>query len=281
MHNERKEGIMRQQDPTPASNPAETYEQYFVPTLFRPWSHVLLQHAALQSGERVLDVACGTGIVARQVAPAVGAGGKVVGLDINPAMLAVARSQPPPEGATIEWHEASALALPFPSAVFDLVLCQQGLQFFSDKLSALREMRRVLAPHGRAVLSVWQSLAHNPVYQALDEAVERHLGTPAFTTPFSLGDADEVRQLLSQAGFQHVAMAAVERMVRFPASKDFVQLAVLAAAAVIPAFAQLDAAARAALVAAVKQDVDATLQRYTEGDTLVFPMAAYIAKAQV
>ncbi len=125
---------MSQQPPPVAhENPAQAYESYFVPALFVPWTAVLLEHAAPRPGERVLDVACGTGVVARNAAPLVGSEGKVAALDISPAMLDVARSLPAPAGARIDWHEGSALALPFPSEAFDLVLCQQGLQFFPDR----------------------------------------------------------------------------------------------------------------------------------------------------
>jgi ubiquinone/menaquinone biosynthesis C-methylase UbiE len=137
---------------------------------------VLLEYAAPQPGERVLDVACGTGSVARHAAPLVGADGKVIGLDLNPGMLAVARALPAPPGATIEWLEGNATSLALPDDAFELVLCQQGLQFFPDRGAALREMRRVLAEGGRVAISVWQALPRHPVYEALFEATAPHLG---------------------------------------------------------------------------------------------------------
>jgi ubiquinone/menaquinone biosynthesis C-methylase UbiE len=139
----------------PSPNPAETYEAYFVPNLFGPWTAVLLDAARPAPGARVLDVACGTGIAARTVAPRVGARGRVVGLDLSPAMLSVARRVGlPPGAAPVAWVRGSAQALPFPAPTFDLVLCQQGLQFFPNGAAAVREMRRVLRPGGRAVISV-------------------------------------------------------------------------------------------------------------------------------
>lgn len=271
------------QDRTLSENPAEAYERYLVPALFVPWTKVLLEHAAPQPGERVLDVACGTGVVARHVAPQVGLSGAVVALDISPAMLAVARSIPPTEGATIVWQEGSALALPFPAGAFDLVLCQQGLQFFPDRATATREMRRVLGPHGRVALSVWQTIQHHPVYEALYSAIARHLGTTvaAIATPFSLGDPDELRALLTAAGFQRVEVAPVTRTVRFPEPTQFVQLAVLAAAAAVPVFAQMDAAARTALVEAVAREVESTLRAYIAGEMVVVRRAAHIGLAHV
>ena len=267
----------------PGENPAETYERYFVPAMFVPWAQVLLERAAPQPGERVLDVACGTGVVARHVAPKVGPTGAVVALDINPAMLAVARSVPTVEGAAIVWQEGSALALPFPEADFNLVLCQQGLQFFPDRLAALREMRRVLRPDGRVALSVNQALQDNPVYEALYSAIARHLGTTAaaIASPFALGDAGELRALLTAAGFQRVEVGPVTLIVRFPAPARFVQLTVLSSAAVLPVFAQMDPAARTELVEAVAREMEPTLQPYIDGNIVAFPMAANIGLAYV
>ena len=114
------------------------------------WAADLVDRAALQPGERVLDVACGTGVVARVAAERVGSTGRVAALDVNSGMLAVARSLPAVTGAPVEWHEGSALALPFPDAAFDVAFCQLGLQFFPDRPKALREIRRVLVPDRQA-----------------------------------------------------------------------------------------------------------------------------------
>src|SRR3990167_1691132 len=214
-------------------NPAETYEQYFVPAMFLPWATILLRHAALQSGERVLDVACGTGIVARQAAPLMGAGGQVVAVDMNPAMLGVARALQAPSGATITWQEGNAMALPFPDGAFDVALCQHGLQFVPDRAGAVREMRRVLAPGGRALVIVLQALARHPVFEALMESVARNLSLPvsAVMTPFALCDADELRTLFTAAGFKKVDIIPESTVVRFPEPERFVPLAVTSSAA--------------------------------------------------
>ena len=132
-----------------SGNAPQAYERYMVPTLFTPWAQELLARAALHAGERVLDVACGTGIVARLAAQRVGPSGYVMGVDLNAAMIETARTQTPPAGAPVEWREGDAHALPCADATFDVVCCQQGLQFFPDKPHALREMHRVLGPGGR------------------------------------------------------------------------------------------------------------------------------------
>jgi ubiquinone/menaquinone biosynthesis C-methylase UbiE len=145
-----------------AGNAPESYEHHMVPTFFKPWAEELLTRATLQRGERILDVACGTGIVARLAAEQVGSSGYVMGVDLNAGMLEVARAQTPTSGATVEWREGDANALPCADTTFDVVFCQQGFQFFPEKAVALREMHRVLVPGGRLALSVWRSLPYNP-----------------------------------------------------------------------------------------------------------------------
>ena len=137
---------------TYGGSPPENYERYFVPAIGEPVARDLIDRAALRPGERVLDVACGTGIVARLAAEQVGVTGTVAGLDVNPGMLAAARSVTPPE-TSIDWHQASAEAMPLPDDTFDVVLCQMGLQFMADKPAALSDMRRVLASGGRILLN--------------------------------------------------------------------------------------------------------------------------------
>ena len=266
----------------PAPNPAEAYERHLVPSLFAPWAADLLRRVAPRPGERVLDVACGTGIVARRIVPlvhAAGAAGQVVGLDVSPAMLAVARARAAAEGAQIEWREADAVALPFPAGAFDLVLCQQGLQFVPDRPAAVREMRRVLAPEGRVAVAAWRDLAFHPVYRALGEALRRRLGT-GFEAPFSLGEAGDLRALLEQAGLRRVTVEPVTRQVRFPDPEQFVDLSIRGAAAVISAFTQIDEAGRRALVEAIRREVDAVLQVHLEGNVLTMPMHAHVATGQ-
>jgi SAM-dependent methyltransferase len=249
--------------------------------MFTPWANVLLEVARPQPGERVLDVACGTGIVARTVAPMVGPNGRVAGLDVNAAMLAVARSLPPVQGAPIEWREESALAMTLPDASFDLVLCQQGLQFFPDKTAGVREMRRVLKSSGRAVVACWQSLEHNPAFDAMIRAEARRLNEPVKTlsVPFSLGDADELRALFTEGGFRRVEVMAHRMVTRFPQPDRFVQLSIQSGAAVIPALRDMDPSARAHLANAIGRELRDELAHYIEGDFLASPLAAHIVVA--
>lgn len=263
-----------------SGNTAELFERYMVPAIFGPWGADLVTLAAPQPGERVLDVACGTGVVARLAAPHVGATGQVRGLDINAEALAVARSLPPPLGAVITWHEGSAVAMPFADATFDLVLCQQGLQFFPDRPAALRDMHRVLVPDGRVALSVWRAIQHSPAYAVLADALERQGFAEVATsrrTPFVLGNAEEIRALLAEAGFQHVTMHLASKMARFASPELFVRLQTTASVtAPASVFARVSEEARWALI----HDVSVTLRSYVDDAGLAFPMEAHVAVAR-
>jgi SAM-dependent methyltransferase len=199
----------------------ENYERYFVPAIGAPVARDLIEVAALRSGERVLDVACGTGLVARLAAERVGRAGSVAGSDINPGMLAVARASVPP-GAAITFYETAAEAMPLPDAAFDVVLCQMGLQFFSDKPAAVREMVRVLAPGGRLVLNV-PGPTPEPL-SILAEALGRHVD-PRMASfvhlVFSLHDPDEVRALLAGAGLRDLDIRTAPKTLRLPPPEAF------------------------------------------------------------
>ncbi|MDB5729058.1 MAG: Methyltransferase type 11 [Noviherbaspirillum sp.] len=266
---------------TSQPNPAETYEQYFVPAMFRPWAAVLLRHAAPKPGHAVLDIACGTGIVAREVASLVGAEGKVVALDVNPAMLTVAKGRPVTPGSMIEWQLGNAMSLPFADASFDLTLCQHGLQFFPDRAGAIREMHRVLKRDGRASVIVLQDLAKHPVFEAVIQSISSHFSLPAsaFAIPFALSSAEELKNLFLSGGFEKVEVIPETTTVQFPNPERFVPLAVMSSAAAVPAFAQLEAEGRASLLQSVSAEVGSTVQKYREGDAIVFPMYANVAIA--
>ena len=263
-----------------STNPAEMYEEYFVTGIHGPWTPLFLGQAAPRAGERVLDVACGTGVVARQIARNLRLE-RLVGVDINPEMLDVARSKSEPIPGGIEWQQGDAHALPFADEAFELALCQQGLQFFSDPGAALREMRRVVAPGGRAAVSVWRDLELHPLYEALCRSEARHLGTSIeeVATPFMFGDTVELRRLLEASGFRGVEIRQLSRTVQFPQPKRFITLTLLAAASIIPE-SDMDANARAEMVRVVSEDVNDVLQEYMEGDVIKFPMYANVAVAQ-
>jgi ubiquinone/menaquinone biosynthesis C-methylase UbiE len=197
------------------------YERFFVPAIGSPLAVDLVRVAALRPGERVLDVACGTGVVARLASEQVGATGSVAGLDINAGMLAVARDATPPR-MPIEWHEASADAIPFSDASFDVVLCQMGLQFMPDKRAALREMQRVLVPGGRLILNLPGPTPQ--LFAIMGEALGRHMGAEArvfVNHVFSLHDAEEIQDLIGSAGFEHLSVMSVTKSLRLPPPDEF------------------------------------------------------------
>lgn len=168
----------------------ELYERALVGPLFHPFAEVLLDRVALAPGDRVLDIGCGTGIVARLARTRLGGKGRVAGIDLSPQMLDVARRVAP----DIEWREGNAGALPLKDGeTFDVVVCQQGLQFFPDKPAAAREMRRALAEGGRLVVATWLPLEDVPFCLALHRNAERHLG-PFVDPRHGFGDPDAVNR---------------------------------------------------------------------------------------
>jgi ubiquinone/menaquinone biosynthesis C-methylase UbiE len=202
---------------------AEAYERYLVPAIAAAWARELVDLAAPRPGERALDVACGTGIVARTLAGRPGAG-PVTGLDVNPAMLAVAREAG--RGLGIEWVEGSAEALPFAERSFDLVLCQAALMFFPDPAAALGEMHRVLGRGGRVALGVPRALEHQPAYACLAAALGEHASPAAAEMTrsiFSLGAADELRSLLAAAGFREIRARISVGAIRYPSFRELVR----------------------------------------------------------
>jgi ubiquinone/menaquinone biosynthesis C-methylase UbiE len=184
---------------------ARCYQQFMVPVVFQPWATKLVDRAGLCRACRVLDLACGTGVTARIAAERVGPEGEVVALDLSAPMLEVARSLEPVAGARIRWQRGDAEDLPFSHPAFDAVLCQQGFQFFPNRLSAALEIARVLRPHGRLALSVWCGPDRNPMAAALI-AVLRNSGRPAFSRamrwPFSVQNRREITAPIKRAGFR-------------------------------------------------------------------------------
>jgi len=255
---------------------AELYEQYAVRYFIGPWAPALVATAALQPAERVLDLACGTGVVARLAASKVGPAGHVTGLDINGGMVAVARSLPSPSGASITWVEGSATAMDLPDASFDVVLCQQGLQFFPDKSAALREMRRILVPGGRALLSVWKTTG--PYNHAVGDALERYAGIEVATkfraSRVGLPDENALHRLLTEVGFRAVQIRPSAMVVHLPPVERFV----LGHLAGMPQAAAVAALGEETRVALAKQ-VKTALQRYANGDGVAMPEEVNIAIA--
>src|SRR5438874_7182880 len=189
----------------------KAYDELLVPRLFEPWAKLLLDEAGLRPGECVLDVATGPGTVARLAAIRLGAHGRIVAIDIAQPMLDIAkRKVQPPTSAPIEYQQSPAAPLAAATGEFDAVLCQQGLQFFPDRAAALREMRRVLKPNGRAAIAVWAELERNQIFASFHAALRD--GAPAalaelIVAPFSWPSGAALKSAAEDAGFRDVRLS--------------------------------------------------------------------------
>lgn len=200
---------------------AELYQSFFVPAIATPVSGELLRTANLRAGERVLDVACGTGVITRTAAEQVGQLGMVTAVDLAPDMLAVAKGTPA-AGAPIEWHQADAASLPLPDASFDVALCQMGLMFMEDRIGALTELHRVLTPGGRVAINTPGRI--QPLFGAMEQAIVEHVGPElgAFVSAvFSMHDPSALAGLLGDAGFTNVSSKEYTAHFTLPGPAEF------------------------------------------------------------
>jgi SAM-dependent methyltransferase len=196
---------------------AENYENILVPALFKPWVPMMLEAANVSEGDRVLDVACGTGVVARGALPAVGVDGRVVGLDATDAMLTVASRIEP----GVKWRVGDAGDLPFSDGSFDAVICQSGLMFFPDQVGSIREMWRMLGTGGRLAVQVW---ADCQAQDAFAGVVEEHAGqaiADQYRTPWNLSDSFELLALFRAAGTAEVDFRTEPGIARYPSVATF------------------------------------------------------------
>lgn len=250
------------------------YETAVVPKLFRPWAELLLARAELQPAHSVLDVACGTGIVARLARERQQRAGKVVGVDVSAPMLAVAREVE----TGIDWREGDAAAMPVGRGEqFDRVFCQQGIQFFSDRAAAARELKRVTAPGGLLLAAVWRATQTMPVFEALQRVAERHVGS-ILDQRYAYGDAQALQRLLTDGGFRDVRVDEVSLVSRFPDGAEFVRMNAMALVGMSKAQLQEQERDRV-LETIVVESMDA-MKPYLEGATLVCEFCSNIAAAR-
>ena len=201
---------------------ARAYEEFFVPALFGAWAPRVADAAQIQAGNHVLDVACGTGVLAREAATRAGPSGFVVGVDASPGMLAVAAQLAP----RVEWRQGAAEALPYADRRFDAVVSQFGLMFFTDRRRALCEMQRVLRPGGHLAVAVWASLDSAPAYAAEVALLQRLAGeraAEALRAPFILGDPRELARLVASGGLEGATITTHPGMARFPSIRSMVE----------------------------------------------------------
>ncbi len=254
-----------------SSEAAEIYEKSFVPALFVQWAPRVADAASVAAGDRVLDVGCGTGVLAREAATRVAPNGRVVGLDLNEGMLGVARRLRP----DIEWRRGDAVDLPFDDASFDVVASQFALMYFPDRVTSLSEMMRVLAPDGRLAVAVWGPFELATGYVILTEIAERRCGQAAadvLTAPFALGDGDALTSLFAEAGVVDVSLELVEGTCIYPSIEYFVETEVKGS----PLDDLLNDDSYRALADEALVGLDAFR---VDGGQVVMPMAALIATA--
>ncbi|HEX7110299.1 MAG TPA: methyltransferase domain-containing protein [Aestuariivirga sp.] len=202
---------------------ARIYDAFFVPALFAEWASPICDAAEIRPGDRVIDIACGTGVAAREAAKRSGGRGNVTGIDRNSGMLMVAQEQAP----HIDWRDGRAEALHFDSGSFDVALCQFGLMFFEDRALALREMRRVIGSGGRAVVAVWDRVENSPGYAAMIDLIDRmfgHAAANALRAPFALGELGELNSLFQQAGWNDAAINTRIGKARFDSITEWVSM---------------------------------------------------------
>jgi ubiquinone/menaquinone biosynthesis C-methylase UbiE len=261
---------------TLSGSAAEMYERNMVPAIFKPFAEDLLGFADSARGESVLDVACGTGIVSRLAWPKVGPTGRVFGVDVNPMMLEVARSATPKESA-IEWAEGNASAITLPDDSFDVVLCQHGLQYFPDCPSALREMHRVLDDRGRLVINVMRAVQYNPGHAIFADVLQRRVNDEAAATrrsPFKLCDRDELRELVTDAGFRDVVISLTARVTRFPSAEAMVRI-MMAGTPLGAVMSKQDPSRLRQVI----DEVSAGLAEYNDDRGLAIPMQGWVVTA--
>jgi SAM-dependent methyltransferase len=254
----------------------EMYERWLVGPLFRPFAEVLVERARLTPGDHVLDIACGTGIAGRLASERLGKDGRVVGVDVSPQMLAVARTVAP----GIDWRQGDASALPLQEEErFDVAVCQQGLQFFPDRTAAVAQMKRALHDGGRLLVAVWQALDQTPFFHETYRVAERHLG--AFVDRrHSFGDRIALERLIGDAGFNEVQVDNVARTIRFGDPAVFLRLNTMALVGMSPASSTTTEEERARLVTVIADESAEAVRQYSSSDGLSFELGANVATAR-
>jgi ubiquinone/menaquinone biosynthesis C-methylase UbiE len=255
----------------------EIYERVLVPPLFRPFAEQLVALLKVRPDDSVIDVACGTGIVARIARERLGPEARVVGVDVAPAMLAVARSADP----SIDWRLGHATELPVADAErFTVATCHQGMQFVPDKAAAVREMQRVLAPGGRVALATWRSLDVLPAVRELNAVVERHVG-PTADARHSFGDAAALEGLLADAGFRDVETGTLTHGVQFADGALFARLNAMALIGMSDRGKAMSEAERGELARQVADESRDLIARGTKDGVFMLALASIVAVAHV
>ena len=254
---------------------AEGYEAQKVPAIFEPLGKATIAHTDLPENARILDVACGTGIISRLLSQSLAGRGHIVGADLNAAMVEIAKKLMPDTHHTVEWKECDVAELPFDSDFFDLAFCQQGLQFFPEKSKALTEIRRVIAPAGHLLLTCWSSVS--PVFQAVSDSLRRHVSEGAANQavgPYAFRDEDTITTLLTEVGFKDVSASKLTIDRHFKPSRDAIRAEILSSP-----YEQEVSAKGISTLGKIVAEVDSALEQYRVGDELIVPQDTHLFRA--
>jgi len=258
-----------------STNAAESYERHKVPAIFAPMAEATIEAISLPHTAYVLDVACGTGAVARAVASTLTEPSKIVGADINPAMVEIARKNTSNGIHDFEFVAAPAEAMPFGEATFDYVFCQHGLQFFPDKPASLAEMRRITQEGGILIVTCWSAIP--PFFQVVRNVLDRHLGEVAAkkaVTPFVWNDSAHIRSLITAAGFECPEPSQINVNRKMAASPDAMRDEILAT----PNEAALLEAGEDTINTIVSEILEG-VEQYRDDDVLIMPQSAHLFQA--
>lgn len=255
-----------------SNDAAEVYEQVWVSAMLGQWVTQVADAAQIGEGDHVLDVGCGTGIVAREAISRVGPTGQVIGLDLNAEMLAVAKKL----NSKIRWHQGDALDMPFEDETFDVVVCQFVLMYLPNRVAAIKEMLRVLKPNGRLALAVWTAFERAKGYVILTDIAQRQCGEEAvnmLTAPFALGNESKLTELFNEVGPQNFRIELREGTIQFSSIDFFIASEVKGT--------PLDDLLTDDSYQALLDEARIALKQFeTEAGEVVMPMDAYIISMQ-
>ena len=255
----------------------EAFEKYIVPAFGGVWAQDIVKRAALRKGDRILDVGCGTGIVARYAYKALGDSVHITGVDVNDVALEKVREISARHAAPIEWKQADVTTLPFSDDTFDALLCQQGLQYFPDRFLALKEIKRVLVDEGRIVFSVWRPIEFSPLYLTLHKALETYINREAASillSAYTLSDPMQLKALFEGAGFKNVKIRIVIRQMRYSPLEEFL-FGSLSASPFANDILALEGTVRDEMF----QEIRNSISNYIDDDGLAAPMECYVVSA--
>lgn len=258
-----------------ASAMAAFYESAMVPGLFEPWAADLADRLSLRPSDHVLDVACGTGALTAAIAARLGDGGRVLGTDLTPAMIALAQRK---QISRAEFRVGDAVNQPVGTGEFSAVVCQQGLQFVPNRSAAMAEMRRALQSGGCLAVSCWTSIEEQPPFAAFSDALRAqswHQEVAAMAVPFSLSTTEELAELAESHGFEDLDIQRVTKDVRLPPAREWA-----AGYAAVPPFATAFGSAAVTERAAFLDQVEQSLSLFKGPQGIKAPMTAHVLLAR-